>query len=366
MACGELAIVLALFYEATMAFLSDPELASMQIEQSVFHIVGPREEHFQLLAAFDAGRHAPFFLGRVRSVNGGNRYDFLEDAPVRAQLARIGRDKSTFQEESEKLATAFNEAHGGSAAVGAFMIVVLSCASGRLFALLKFEDEKVLSYNYDAARGRSAKPKPTFGEIERTFVQNRNALQKAALIRLGKERDDICVVDRQNPQRPAAYFEQFLLARRQRTEEELTKTIVEVTRNVASKHQASLPPATMRNLAQRLYDASQSGGSVDGESAENWLKSIFGPLPDNSPVLKDFEASLKREGMAGESFVLRKDAIPAPKNRRVETASGVKLTFPISLKSSVVSIDRAKGQIIIRDQITLDDFELNTSGRARS
>ncbi|MFX4486044.1 hypothetical protein ABTA87_21075, partial [Acinetobacter baumannii] len=81
------------------------------------------------------------------------------------------------QEESEKLATAFNEAHGGSTAVGAFLIFSLSCSSGRLFALLKFEDEKVLSYNYDTSRGRSGKPKPTFGEIDRTFVQNRNALQ---------------------------------------------------------------------------------------------------------------------------------------------------------------------------------------------
>ncbi len=349
-----------------MAFLSEADLESLKIEQSVFHIVGPGEQHFQLLAAFDAGRHAPFFLGRVKSVNGGNRYEFLEDAPVRAQLVRISRDKSTFQEESEKLATAFNKAHGGSTAVGAFLIFVLSCKSGRAFALLKFEDEKVLSYNYEVARGRPGKPKPTFGEIDRTFVQNRNALQKAALIRLGKEGDDICVVDRQNPQRPAAYFEQFLLARRQRTEEELTKTIVDVTRNVAQKHKASLPAEAMKNLAQRLYDASQSGGSVDGENAENWLTSIFGPLPDDSPVLKDFKAGLKREGMAGESFVLKKDAIPAPKNRRVETASGVKVIFPVGLQASVISVDRAKGEIIIRDQITLDDFELSTSRRTRS
>ena len=50
-------------------------------------------------------------------------------------------------------------------------IFALSCSSGRLF-VLKFEHEEVLSYDYDVSRGRSAKPKPTFGEIERTFVQN--------------------------------------------------------------------------------------------------------------------------------------------------------------------------------------------------
>jgi hypothetical protein len=122
----------------------------------------------------------------------------------------------------------------------------------------------------------------------------------------------------------------------------------------------------MKNLAQRLYDASQSGGSVDGEDAANWLTSIFGPLPDDTPLLKDFVAGLKREGMAGESFILRKDAIPAPRNRRVETESGVKLTFPVGLKPSVISVNREKGEIIIKDQITRDDVELITSGRTRS
>lgn len=43
-----------------MAFLTEQELESLRIDQSVFHIVGPGEEHFQLLTAFDAGRHAPF------------------------------------------------------------------------------------------------------------------------------------------------------------------------------------------------------------------------------------------------------------------------------------------------------------------
>jgi hypothetical protein len=41
--------------------LTEQELESLHIEQGVFHIVGPGEEHFQLLAPFDASRHAPFF-----------------------------------------------------------------------------------------------------------------------------------------------------------------------------------------------------------------------------------------------------------------------------------------------------------------
>jgi len=152
-----------------MSFLNDVEVASLAIQQSVFHIVGPGDEHFQLLEAFDAGPYAGFFLDRVRSVHSGNRYEFLPGSAVRAQLARIAKDGTRFQEESEKLATAFNAAHGGSAAVGAFLIFELACQSGRLFALLKFEDEKVLSYDF--VKGKSGKSHPTFGAIERTFVQ---------------------------------------------------------------------------------------------------------------------------------------------------------------------------------------------------
>lgn len=347
-----------------MTFLSDSELASLSIEQSVFHIVGPGPENFQLLEAFDAAPHAPFFLGRIRSINSGNRYTFLSDASVRTKLERIEEDPSTFQGESEQLAEAFDQGHRGSSAIGAFLVFVLRCETGLVFALLKFEDEKVLSYAI--AKGGSGKPKPTFGEIERTFVQNRNALQKAALIRLGEAQDEVCVVDRQNPQKPAAYFEQFLGVRRMRTEGELTKKLIDVTRTIARKHKDKLPPDAVAALSRRLYDASESGGAVDGDKIEDWFRSIVGPLPDDSPVFADLRNHLKREGMAGESFVLEKGAVPAPRNRRVETISGVKVIFPIGLQASVVKVDRKNGEITIKDEITLDDVELETAARSRA
>jgi hypothetical protein len=222
----------------------------------------------------------------------------------------------------------------------------------------------VLSYDFKS--GVSGKPSPTFGEIERTFVQNRNALQKAALIRLSSEGDSIFVVDRQNPQRPAAYFERFLHVQRQRTEGELTKAIIAATKKIAVKHKSLLPLDIVKSISQRLFDASQSGGAVDGENAEDWFCSIVGPLPDDSPVLKDFRAELKREGMAGESFKLEKGSVPAPRNRRVETASGVKIIFPSDLQNSIISIDESKGEIVIHDQILLNDVDLESSRRTRA
>jgi hypothetical protein len=58
--------------------------------------------------------------------------------------------------------------------------------------------------------------------------------------------------------------------------------------------------------------------------------------------------------------------VPAPRNRRVETASGVKITFPDGLQASVVKVDDKNGEIIIRDRITRDDYELERAPRAHS
>lgn len=346
-----------------MSILSEEDLGGLTIEQSVFHIVGPKmEEHFQLLEAFDASPYADFFLERIRSVAGGNSYVFLADSPVQTQLGRIQASADAFQEESEKLATSFNTAHGGAAAVGAFLLFSLMCPTGRVFALLKFDDEKVLGYGFQV--GISGRPAPTFDEIKRNFVQNRNALQKAALIRLkGSGGADISVVDRQNPQRPAAYFEGFLHVKRLHTENDLTQKLVRLTKEVAQKHKALLPPNALKNLSQRLYEASQSEANIDASRPQDWLSSIVGPLADDSPMVKHFKAALKRERMEGESFSLKKGAVSAPRNRRVETISGVKVVFPVGLQESVVTVDVEKGEIIIRDEITVNDVDISKTPR---
>ena len=180
----------------------------MRFDKALFHIVGPGDEHFKLLEAFDAGQHANFFLDRVRSIHSGSRYDFLPDFPCGHNWPVSPTTARDFRKRAKSLRP-LSTRNGGSTAVGAFLVLELACQDQELFALMKFEDEKVLSYDF--VKGKSGKPHPTFGALERTFVQNRNALQKAALVRLGSSADEICIVDRQNPARPAAYFEQFLL-----------------------------------------------------------------------------------------------------------------------------------------------------------
>lgn len=146
----------------------------------------------------------------------------------------------------------------------------------------------------------------------------------------------------------------------------MTKATINVARKVIIKHKDTLPSDVVKTLSQRLYDASESGAQVDGEKIDDFLQSITGPLPDDSPIRKDFQTALQREGMAGESFKLEKGAVQKPRNRRVETKSGVKVVFPSELQNSIIQIDEAKGEILIRDQITLNDVELESSRRTRT
>jgi len=334
-----------------MAFYDDEELAQLRIIRSIFHIVGPLRESLKLLGEFNVGQMEDFFLGRIKSVNGGNRYRFLPDSPVRTQLSRIRDDLGTFQVESENLASAYNGKHGGSSN-GAYIVFVLQSPLGVSFALLKFDDERVLSYSYDD--GLDGRPVPRFGEFQQTFVQNREALQKAVLIRLETDDDDaeVCVVDRQNPSKPARYFEDYLLVRRERDEINITETAKKVAIAVFKRHKDLFSDDVKTNFQIRLFESSQGGAEIRGEQPELWFQTIVGDLTDKPEVLKTLNSELKKNRLDGESFRLSPNVLPRPTVRKIETNRGIKLIVPQDA-NDVIEIDKDNGRITIRDNFTI-------------
>ncbi len=232
-----------------MAFFEEEQLAGMRIDRMVFHLVGPRPSDFVRLEAMDPGRFAAFFIDRIRSVNSGAEYLFSDASATRERLHRIAEDPSLFQEESEKLAEDFQHKHGGGTAAGAFLVFILSAGGSQFFALLKYDDETVLTY--DVEEGDDGRKRVTLDALERTFVQNNNALQKSALIRLTDAGGDLTVFDRQNPQKVARYFEGFLDARRVHDDADLTEKLVQVIgtsrtwcRRRFNVVKATMPPST--------------------------------------------------------------------------------------------------------------------------
>jgi hypothetical protein len=330
-----------------MAFLDDSDLASLEITKMVFHLVGPKPEQFIRLEAVDPGKFAPFFLERIRSVNAGLPYKFSDASATRTRLDRIAGDAKLFQDESEALADDFQRQHGGTAAAGAFLVFVLKMDSGPAFALLKYDDEQVLTYDFkDGAHGRK---RVNLAALERTFVQNREALQKAALIRLTDGGGELSVLDRRNQQKVARYFENFLDAVRIHEDAALTEKLVNVTRQLIRENKGLVPPDVYREMSKRTYDAASGGGSLAIDNQKSFLEAVMGQaLPDDSPIVVKYQAALRRERIDGVPVKFDITAVKAPRSLHYDTENDIRIRVPTEMKHKVTV---EKDRIIINDTL---------------
>ena len=338
-----------------MAVLDDTELAILKIERMVFHIVGPRPEHFQRLVEISPGEFEDFFADRIRSASRGNSYLFSDKAQTQSRLLSILMNTARFQEESEKLAEDFQRAHGGQTAPGAFMVFLLRCGARRAFALMKYDDNTVLTYQLeDAAAGRK---KAKLESLQRNFVKDPSALQKAALITLDPEPGVLNVMDRRNGAEVARYFELFLGAKREFDHCELTKRIVDAAISAVLDNQDLVPPEVYREARRRAYNAAAGGGEITPDSSKTFLEAMFGTqLDDDDPIVRRYQTKLRVQRIQDESFKLDPTGLKRPRRRNIETSRGVRVTFPEEL-NDLVTVDRENGRITISDKIIRDDVE---------
>jgi len=330
-----------------MSFFSDDQLASMQIERMVFHLVGPTDSSFVMLEEIDPTAFRDFFLERIASVNLGASYKFDKHSATRDSLLAILKDTDTFQAQSEAMATDFQKRHTGAMAPGALLLFLLDVRQVKYFAILKSDDETVLAY--DVEEGKSGRKRVSLEALQRTFVQNKEALQKSALIRVDDTSSDITVLDRRNQTRVAAYFEAFLGATRDRDDAELTAALVDVTRAIIWKNKDSLPPEVVADMNKRTYGAANAGGEIKADDQKSFLEASIGrKLDDTDPLAKAYAAALKVARISGTPVRLTAAKVKDAKTIRFVTTSGIELRVPVALQN-LVQVEN--GRIIINDAI---------------
>lgn len=283
----------------------------------------------------------------------GAPYEFSDASATRERLNRIDKDPRKFQTESENLALDFQRGHGGSTAAGAFLVFVLSTGRDKHFALLKYDDETVLSYDFE--EDKDGKRVVSLDTIERTFVKNADALQKSALIRLKKGGGEIFVMDRQNSPKVARYFERFLDASRAYDDANLTKKIVDITRKLIKDNSADVPDDVVRNLTQRTFDAANSGASIAPDNQKSFLDTVFGrALPDDHPILPKFRNALRKERIENSPIQLDAGLVRRPQSVRYRTQNNIQIRVPSDMERAVTVTEN---QIVIRDRVveTTDD-----------
>lgn len=328
-----------------MAFWSEEQLEDLRIERMIFHVVGVNGNELTLLDEIDPGEHASFFVDRLRSTNGGTMFDFVPLSPVLSALNQISNNDNEFLEKSCDLAELFNTGHGGRTKAGVFLLFILSSLGGRFYALVKYDDEQVLSYKIEDIDG--GRKKAFIEELQRTFVRSPDALQKSALIRLLGDGGELCVRDRVSPKNISRYFVAFLGAKRRFNETELTEKLSKLTKKVARDNKDNLPQDVIRNLNRRICDAIHNLPGFSREDKEAFLMAVFGALPERSKVRTDFDRALKNNRMEDESFEFDHNAISHSRKKHLVTREGIEVIWDKDYDENVRYTDAPEGGKII-------------------
>ncbi len=300
------------------------QLNDISIERMIFHVVGPEDGHLVLLEEIEPGDHAAFFVDRLRSAANGVMFDFVAASPVLAALRAIEDDADRFVPETKDLATLFNTMHSGAASVGVFLVFVLSVGEERLYAIIKYDHEEVLSYTIEE---EDDVRRALIAALTSTFVRSPDALQKAAIIRLTATGGELSVRDRVAPSKITRYFVGFLGARRRFQADQLTATLSDLTKKTARKHAATLGPAVMSQLNRRVYDAVQAQPGFDPANREPFLAAVFGPLAEDSPVRTTFDKELRNSRIENEVFDFDREAVPRPRRKHMVTDEGIEVIY---------------------------------------
>ncbi|MBB2191961.1 hypothetical protein HLH34_18680 [Gluconacetobacter azotocaptans] len=294
------------------------------IERMIFHVVGPDDSNLVLLEEIEPGAHLDFFVDRIRTASKGIMLDFVAASPVLASLLKIEEDAACFVSETKNLATLFNTMHSGAASVGVFLMFVLNVAGERLYAIIKYDHEEVLSYTIEEEDDIR---RALIAALTSTFVRSPEALQKAAIIRLTEAGGELSVRDRVAPSKITRYFLGFLGARRRFQADQLTSTLSDIAKKTARKHADTLGTAVMSQLNRRVYDAVQMQPGFDPSNREPFLAAVFGPLPEDSPVRTTFDKELRNARIENEVFDFDRNAVPRPRRKHMVTDEGIEVIY---------------------------------------
>jgi len=345
-----------------MPFFEDAEKSSLQIQQMIFHIVGPFDDPILLEPVKINEALTGFFIERILSGNVGNRYEFKPGSSTRSLLADVHSEPKHFAELSKTLATNFHKHHRRSAIPGAFLIFTLkSLSTAPLFALLKYDDDQAIEYGYSTRVGRN---EATLRFLERTFVRKPEAMQKLAIIRLAKDaKGELAVRDRGHSDGISEYFEKFLDVRRVQAATAMTQKLQTALQETLKAYREGLPDDVKKDLSKRIATTLQRTNAFVPDNADGLLGSVLGGIDFDPRIAKHFRRRLAAHDIDEEGFKIEKAYITRPRSRRIETVEGVRITFDEDVKSliKISRNDRGAEITISTERIAVDDYDTQNS-----
>ncbi|MFA5964724.1 MAG: hypothetical protein WC804_11960 [Sphingomonas sp.] len=309
-----------------MAFIHEEELAALEIENMILHVVGDSDFHPEPARMVE---HADFFIERIRNTDVSSVFEFHPDSQTKTQLERIARGDDNFEVGGQALAREFARFHPGSSRDGALFIFELRTGDPdvRLYSLIKYDYQQVIEQ-------QEAEGANLLRLIVQAFVADKRAIQKSALVRIvnGRAEAAISAKDRMKPAPEIGdYFANYLHVLRTRDDEQLNRKAIEAVSNALKELKDILPDRDVP-LAFREAKAALNGRQrITEEAIEEAVLAAAGN-PDDERARARIQNCVRRKvrsaKLEGLEFAPNRQLLSSPAIRRLRTTEGVLLFYP--------------------------------------
>lgn len=327
---------------AKESVLSIAEKEAIAIEKLIFHIIITDNVTPTYLDEIEiTEEQKKFFKDRLADAAQGRQYVFTSNNPKIQQLGKeiLSADNKRFVEISKEITESFQQTHRGNTNDGVFIVSVAAINKRKLLFLVKIDHKKVYEYKLKGS-------KALLEEVKNTFIEDKTAIQKVALIDTSSSVSwDVLVFDRSKASGITDYFARFLSVLPRETESDLTKKFQSAARQWASQNKSIIDPDQEPSMYKnRARDYLMNTDIVD---SENFIDAVV--IDDNeqrrNKLKISFRDYLTTNGLYGQQFSPNKNAITPKERKNIrQTAEGVRVEWMGDPRDNNVKISNEPDQ----------------------
>ncbi len=324
--------------------LTQSEKESFEIERFIFHIIIEAEPAPLYLDEIKLEEdQVNFFKNRFIEISEGIQHIFkdVENSDFVKHCNDLIKDpEKDFIKVSKILSASFKSHHKKNTADGVFITALVKVMNTRyLIFLLKLDNKKVYQYKLTGT-------KALLKEIKDTFIEDKKAIQKSALIDISDHYGwDVLAKERTpGPKKGLReYFSSFLTVIEKDTPSKLTLRAVSTVTQWAITNKQELDPN--QDVASYKYRAIAYLSSTAMFSTKEFIQAVV--LDEDEVRMEKLENLLKTKcdetGLAGQSFTPNKNSLTPNTRKNVrKTAEGVKIEWEGDPDDKLVTIPKFK------------------------
>ena len=329
---------------AKESVLTIEEKQSITIEEFIFHIIIQDDEEPRYLDAVSiSDEQKQFFRDRLIDVSQGNQFIFTDKqtgATYKLCQDILNDPKKNFLSASKNLTADFKGRHSKNTSDGVFITALAKISEKRsLIFLVKLDHKKVYRYQIKDA-------KALLEEIKNTFIEDKSAVQKVALIDVSEYYIwDALVYDRAKPGGITDYFRNFLAVKLRDTPSKWTTDAIKHPRLWAGNNRGLIDPEQQPyHYKERAIQYLSTTSLFDTDAYIDFV--IQDEDEKRRAILKDsFKSYLVEAGLSGQEFEPNKGSLTSKSKKHiVKTSEGVTLEWIGDAKDANIYIPTEKSQ----------------------